>query len=151
MKHCVRLFVVFFALLATQTCFAGEPVAFETAYKNAKTSGRPMIVVLGAEWCPACVVLKNETIPTALKQGGLKNVELAHVNIDHQKAIATKLQRGPMIPQVVKMQWQDNAWKLTRFPGVPSVKGVKEFAANPNPKSETNPAIPSTKLVASVQ
>lgn len=150
MKNIVRIALVAFVFTAAQsTSFAGEPVAFEKAYANAKATGRPIVAVLGAEWCHACVVLKNQTIPEALRQGGLKGVELTHVNIDHQKSIAAKLQKGPMIPQVVRMQWTGKDWDIKRFPGVPNVNTVQEFA-KVAPKSGTKLA-QNTKLLASVQ
>lgn len=146
-------------VLFSAPSFAGEPVSFEQAYQNAKASGRPLVAVLGAEWCPACVVLKNQTIPEALRRGGLQDVELTHVNIDHQKKIAAKLQAGPMIPQVVKMQWTGKGWDIKRFPGVPNVDSVQAFAKTA-PKKQTTLELAqtqeekvaqTTKLIASVQ
>ena len=144
-----NVFAAVVVLLFAQTAFAGEPVSFETAYQNAKATGRPMLVVLGAEWCPGCVVLKNQTIPEAQRRGGLRNVELTHIDIDVRKDIAAKLQRGPMIPQVVRMDWNGESWKVKRFNGVPNVESVQAFAKT---RTKTPARAPQdTKLLASVQ
>ena len=96
-----------------------------------------MIVVLGAEWCPACVILKQQTIPEAQRRGALQKVELTHVNIDKQKAVAAKLLKGRQIPQMIRMEWLDSGgWAVTRFKGVPGVEGVQQFARTETAKQK---------------
>ena len=148
----MQIFVRFFVALAVcsqASTFAGEPVSFETAYGNAKQTGRPIIAVLGAKWCPGCVVLKKQTIPAALRQGGLRDVEVTHVDVDKQKAIAAKLQQGTLIPQVVRMTWNGEKWDIKRYDGVPNVTTVQEFAKVV--KKSTDTISQNTKLIASVQ
>ena len=49
---------------------------YASAYRNAQQKGSPLMVVVGAEWCPACVTLKDQTLSTMKAQGEFQNVSL---------------------------------------------------------------------------
>ena len=60
------------AMLAVVVSPAG-PQEFGTARQNAETNGTPLVVIVGADWCPACVRMKNNTLPQVENLGAFAN------------------------------------------------------------------------------
>ena len=57
---------------------------YTRAYNKSLASGRLLVVLLGARWCPACQEMKDSILPQVTKAGGLNNVEFAYVDFDRQ-------------------------------------------------------------------
>jgi len=87
---------------------------YASAYRSAQEAGKPLMVVVGADWCPACVNLKDQTINTMKSSGELNDVEMAVVNKDHQPTLAGKLMRGRMMPQIIVFS-KSNSGSWTRM------------------------------------
>ena len=60
------------------------PGDYTLAYKKSVEEDKPLMVVVGAEWCPACEVLKKTTIADMQKTGELDEVSLAVVDRDEE-------------------------------------------------------------------
>ena len=50
---------------------------YAEAYKESVAKNKPLMVVVGAPWCPACNVLKQSTIEPMAKTGELDQVSVA--------------------------------------------------------------------------
>jgi thioredoxin-like negative regulator of GroEL len=77
------------------------------------------MVVVGAEWCPACNVLKNTTIQTMLTTGDLDDVSVAVVDRDAEPELAKQLTQGEkMIPQIIVFnQTSSGEWERRKLTG----------------------------------
>ena len=104
-----------------------QPQGFEAAMERSAKSDRPLVVLLGADWCPACRVMKNSTLPKVAKAGGLKDVEFVDVDVDRQRRLAGKLARGGSIPQLIRLEKTDKGWKAQHLVGARSTKEVTAF------------------------
>ena len=71
------------------------------AYARTVQTGRPLVVLLGADWCPGCRVMKGKVMPEVAKSGGLEGVEYVYVDIDRQQELGRKLSRAEAIPQLI--------------------------------------------------
>ena len=60
--------------------------------------GKPLLVLVGAEWCPGCRTMKNEMIPELQRGGGLKPVVFATVDTDEKPDLSQRLLRGVPYP-----------------------------------------------------
>jgi thioredoxin-like negative regulator of GroEL len=103
------------------------PGTYAAAYQDTQDSGKPLVVLVGASWCPACRSMKTSTMPGVAAQGGLANVAFAYVNTDAQSELAGQLMEGNMIPQLVMYEKTADGWKLTRLVGAQSVDAVQDF------------------------
>lgn len=103
------------------------PQGFHEAFKRSAKTGRPLVVLLGAEWCPACHVMKNKTLPEVAKAGKLKDVEFAYVDVDREPKLAGVLARGDSIPQLIRLDKTDKGWKAEILVGAQSAKTVTSF------------------------
>ena len=67
---------------------------YATAFKETEETGRPLVVLIGADWCPGCRQMKYTTIPELEKKGGLRKVAFAYVNTDHQGELGWQVDAG---------------------------------------------------------
>jgi thioredoxin-like negative regulator of GroEL len=99
---------------------------YAAAYKQSQEAGQPLLVLVGAEWCPACRQMKQAVMPQATRQGVLDRVAFAQVNTDAEPGIARQLMRGGSIPQLVLYRKTADGWQLTRrFVGAQSVDAIR--------------------------
>lgn len=100
---------------------------YAEAHKVHHETGRPMVILVGAEWCPACVQMKNSVIPQVARRGLLKKVAFATVNADHQNSLAQKLMQGSSIPQLIMYRKTNNGWKRHLLVGKQSPEQIEAF------------------------
>jgi thioredoxin-like negative regulator of GroEL len=91
---------------------------YEEAYKQSISEHKPLMVVVGAPWCPACNVLKETTIRSMAQTGELDEVSLAVVNRDEDPELAQKLTQGEgVIPQIIVYTNDQGRWKRRKLLG----------------------------------
>ena len=100
---------------------------YATAFKETSESGRPLVVLIGADWCPGCRQMKHTAIPEVEKKGGLNKVAFAYVNTDQQSELAGKLMQGGSIPQLVMYQKTKTGWKRQQLTGAQSPSDIQAF------------------------
>ena len=115
------------ALQASLLTAGGHTHNYKEAYNNTVQSGRPLLVLIGAEWCPGCRTMKNSVIPALEKKGKLAKVEFAYVNADSQGDLAGKLMSGTSIPQLIIFQKNGKGWTRHQLTGPQSVEETVSF------------------------
>jgi thiol-disulfide isomerase/thioredoxin len=106
---------------------AGSAETYSEAHKATTEKGYPLVVVVGASWCPACQELKSKVIPELKRHGVLHDVAFAQVDLDEEKELATKLTEGGPIPQIVVYRKTPVGWRLRRLVGGHDVRTVEQF------------------------
>ncbi len=99
---------------------------YADAYKATQDTGKPLCILVGADWCPACQAMRNSVIPAVAAHGDLKNVAYAHVNTDRDGELAQQLLSGNSIPQLVIYTKTTTGWKLQRLVGAQSPEAVED-------------------------
>lgn len=102
---------------------------YATAFRETNESGRPLVILIGADWCPGCRQMKYTAIPEVEKKGGLSKVAYAYVNTDQQSSLAGKLMKGGSIPQLIMYHKTDSGWKRRQLTGAHSVSDIQAFLA----------------------
>ena len=100
---------------------------YAEAYRLTAETGRPMVVMVSAEWCPACQTMKKKVIPKVEQRGLLGKVSFAIVNLDRQRKLGKTLTRGGPIPQLLMYRQTNEGWRLSRLTGGQSVRKVEAF------------------------
>jgi thioredoxin-like negative regulator of GroEL len=100
---------------------------YDEAYKVTNETGRPLVVLVGADWCPGCQTMKRSVIPQLQQRGTLEGVAFATVNTDQQEKLAGNLMRGASIPQLVMFTKTDKGWVRKQMIGPKSVQEVEAF------------------------
>ena len=102
---------------------------YAAAYQETAQTGRPLVVLIGADWCPGCQQMKYTAIPEVEKKGGLNKVSFAIVNTDKQGDLAGKLMQGGSIPQLVIYHKTHTGWTRQQLTGTHSVSEIQAFLA----------------------
>jgi len=121
------------------------PATYATARQATLDTGKPMVVLVGAEWCPACARLKDQVLPKVRRPGLLDKVIFAAVDLDEEKELGRQLAKGGSIPQLVLFRHTSDGWRSKRLVGVHEVAAIEEFlkegiAAAESDKRKTPPA-----------
>ncbi len=104
-----------------------ESPDYATAWKSAQEDGRPLMVLVSADWCPACQVLKTSTLPKMQKAGKLKPVVYTIVNADRQKSLASKIMSGGTVPQLIIYKPTEDGWHRSQIIGSQGEAAVESF------------------------
>jgi len=93
---------------------------YPTAYQEAEKTGKPLVVLVGTEWCPACVTMKRSIMPKLLRTGRLRNVVYTEVDADMQPRIAHGIMSGGGYPQLAIFRKTGQGWKRKIIVGAQS-------------------------------
>ncbi|MDZ4821144.1 MAG: thioredoxin family protein [Planctomycetota bacterium] len=115
------------ALMQISLVAAAPTNSYATAYKATNETGRPLIVLVGADWCPGCRTMKQSVIPQLEKNGKLNQVAFATVNMDQEGELAHTLTRGGSIPQLIMYTKKGDSWKRELMVGAHSPAEVEAF------------------------
>ncbi len=108
------------SVMATTTDYA-------TAREQMLETGRPMVILVGADWCPACQQMKSSVMPEVARRGRLRRVSFSIVNTDRRRSLAQKLMRGSSIPQLIMYRRTASGWRRSQLTGAQSVERVEQF------------------------
>ncbi|MCX7428440.1 MAG: thioredoxin family protein [Planctomycetia bacterium] len=100
---------------------------YAAARRETTDTGRPMVILVGADWCPACQTMKNEVVPQVKRRGLLGRVAYAVVNLDRQKDLGQQLVADGPIPQFIMYRKTREGWKRRRLVGGQNAETVEAF------------------------
>lgn len=102
---------------------------YAEAHRATTEKGYPLVVMVGATWCPACQQMKNDVIPEVKRQGILQKVAFAEVDLDEESELGAELTSGGPIPQLVMYRKTPLGWRFARLIGHKDVRTVEKFIA----------------------
>jgi thioredoxin-like negative regulator of GroEL len=101
--------------------------SYAEAHREMSQTGRPLVVLVGADWCPGCNVMKSSSMPEVRRQGGLNGVAFATVNTDHERDLAQQLMGGGAIPQLIMYSPTSEGWNRRVLVGAQSPSAIQQF------------------------
>jgi thioredoxin-like negative regulator of GroEL len=105
-------------IVLQQALFAANPPSYQEALQVAQKRQQPLLVLIGAQWCPGCITMKQQVIPSLAKRGALKPVTFTTVDYDADTATAQQLMRVGSIPQlIVYSPLPDGKWHREQLVG----------------------------------
>lgn len=109
---------------------SGGPTSYELAYQQASAYERPLLVLVGAEWCPGCRTMKHAVLPRIAGQGALSAVSYVAIDSDSEPDLAGQLMRGGSIPQLIVFSRKaDGDWHREQITGATSEVAVQSLIA----------------------
>jgi len=118
-------FVLQASLVATGAETGAE--TYEKAHEQVAKTGQPLMVLVGADWCPACKQMERQVIPQVRRRGLLGKVAFAIVNLDRERRLGRQLTEGGPIPQVIMYRKTRLGWKRRRLVGAQDVQTLENF------------------------
>ncbi|HUE69393.1 MAG TPA: thioredoxin family protein [Pirellulaceae bacterium] len=116
-------------LMLQSTLLAAGPVNYAEAYRQTQADGQPLLVLVGADWCPGCVTMKRGVLPRLTQAGRLKDANLAVVNLDYESDLAGQLMRGGTIPQLIVFAKTPGGWYREQITGATSDASVEALVS----------------------
>lgn len=114
------------ALLQT-SLISAAPLSYQDAYAETEKTGKPLVVLIGADWCPACQTMKNSAIPQVAQDGVFSDVSFTFVDADRNPEIAQQVMEGGSIPQLVMFSKAADGWRQERLVGAQSPGAILSF------------------------
>lgn len=118
--------------------------SYETAYQKAQEENKPLLIIVGADWCAACKTLKAQTIDPMQSSGKLRDVIVTIVDKDSRPELAQQLMQGSSLPQLVVFAKGDEGWKKFSLSGLQSERRVQELLERAS--TETAPRTASSDV-----
>lgn len=101
---------------------------YAEAYEASVQEHKPLMVVVGAPWCPACNVLKETTIKQMASTGELDSVSLAVINKDEDPELVKQLTGDDkMLPQIIVFTQEDGRWERRKLLGYQPKQPVRSL------------------------
>lgn len=118
--------------MTLNVAMTGESAAehdYTLAYKRSIQEDKPLMVVVGADWCPACTQLKDSTLRTMQQSGELQEVNVAVVDRDRDPELARRLMKGEnRIPQVIVYSKDpEGRWQSRKLTGYQSPQPIRSL------------------------
>jgi thioredoxin-like negative regulator of GroEL len=102
--------------------------SYEEARRETTETGKPMVILVSAEWCGACQTMKDKAIPEVRDRGLLQKVSFAIVNMDNDRKLAQNLMGGSgPIPQLVMYRQNGDSWLRRKLVGGQTAKAIEDF------------------------
>ncbi len=121
--------VLFAVALSFVTSEPATPQTYASAYAESVTERKPLVVLVSAQWCPACNVLKDTTLKSLEQSGELDNVSVAVVDRDAEPELAQQLMAEErMIPQIIVFsQNSTGRWQRKKLTGYQPAQPVRSL------------------------
>lgn len=103
------------------------PFTYDHARQETMKTGKPLLVFIGAEWCGACVQMKNNVIPVLKKSRLFNKVAFAAVDFDENKDLGKKLTAGGPIPQTILFCKDKKGWHSHKLIGGQNLATVESL------------------------
>lgn len=129
MKQVSVLFALAIVFLTAPLLTAQQPVNYHTAYQKAQNGDKPLLVLVTAQWCPPCQIMKKTTIPELMRRDAFKNCHYATVDLDKEQALARQLIGNRGVPQLIIYEKKDGKWTRRYLRGVQTAQAVESFVA----------------------
>jgi thioredoxin-like negative regulator of GroEL len=109
-----------FCVLLQAAVVGGEAQSYNDALRSAQGNDQPLVILVGADWCPGCRIMKQATLPSLQRRGALEKVQFSVVDTDADPALAQRLMQGQSIPQLVVYTRTEQGWQKTNLVGARS-------------------------------
>ena len=117
---------------------------FSQAEKWADQSRQDIVVVIGADWCAPCHVLKRNMVEYA-KSSKTESVQLAYLDFDSNESLAKTFMQGTVVPQVIYLQRIEGDWKpvavLPRLATAEEIANMIQWTQKELRRSTTSPYV----------
>jgi thioredoxin-like negative regulator of GroEL len=102
--------------------------SYTEAHRMTAKTGKPLVVMVGADWCAPCQMMRRTILPRVREHGLFRKVAFAHVNVDREKNLAAEITGGgKSVPQLVMFHKTKNGWVRQKMVGSHTVEEVEKF------------------------
>jgi thioredoxin-related protein len=133
-------FSTFAVMLKASLTMSASGPSYTEGLKMAAETGKPMLVLVGADWCKYCNVVKDEVLPKLQKSGLMDKVVFVYLDYDQDRRLVGKLMRGEIIPEMMLFRKTDEGWKSSYLSGSYKLEEIEAFIKSALPAPAPAPA-----------
>jgi thioredoxin-like negative regulator of GroEL len=100
---------------------------YSAAHRETVETGKPMVVMVGTDWCSPCQTMKKTILPRVRERGFFRKIVFAMVNPDRESKLAQEITGGGPVPQLVMFRKTSNGWVRKKLIGSQSEEAVEKF------------------------
>ena len=115
------------AAMLQASVLSAEPLSYDEAFEASQAEGKPLVVLVGADWCGACRVMKNSALPQVAKDGVFQEVAFTMVDTDKDQALAKQVMDPGSIPQLIMYHKTADGWRRSKLVGAQSPTSTISF------------------------
>ena len=116
---------VLLALLAQSITMADPNLSYDDAYHQMESTGKPLVILVTADWCGACQNMKHGPLANLRRRGKMEKVCYTVINTDQQPELAGKIMSGGTIPQLIVYRKSGPGWQRYQLTGAHSESEVE--------------------------
>lgn len=118
-------------MVASVSSFASaqQPTDYRTAYNETQQGTKPLLVLVTAEWCPPCQLMKKTTFPQLIEKKAFQNCNFSKVDLDKEEALGRQLMGTQGIPQLIMFEKHENTWVKRSLVGIQTPETIEAFIA----------------------
>jgi thioredoxin-like negative regulator of GroEL len=113
------------ALLQVTVAVSDSP--YQEAVKRSAESGKPVLILIGAEWCHYCKIVERDVLPVLKKRGLMDRVEYVYLDYDRDRRLVGATLRGEIVPEMVMFRKTPAGWKRSDISGAYKIEEVEPF------------------------
>ncbi len=110
-----------------------ESLDYKTAFYRAKEGDKPLLVLVTAQWCGPCQILKAKALPELKLKGAFSRFHFATIDYDQEPALAQNLIGERGIPQFILFEKHEDKWSRRYLIGAQTTPEIEEFLAGTAP------------------
>ena len=114
---------------------------YKTAHEKSLESGQPLLVLVGADWCKACRMMKAKVMPEVERSGALDDLQCAEIDINDDADLAKEVANAKTVPCLVLFKKTEDGWQRWKLSGMQDQEAVQAFLERHT--SETVAAVPN--------
>ncbi|MBN1395095.1 MAG: thioredoxin family protein [Pirellulales bacterium] len=114
-------------VLAGAEATTASDETYAAAHRETIETGKPLLVMVGTDWCGPCQTMKRTVLPRLRKRGVFKKIVFALVNPDRNRELAEDLTGGGPVPQLVMYRKTSKGWMRRVLVGGQSEDAVERF------------------------
>ena len=104
-----------------------EGIGYSEAHRMTVETKKPLLVLVGAQWCGPCKQLKTEVLPQLRQRAAFRKVVFTQVDVDRESELARQITGGGPVPQIVLYRNTGEGWVRRKLVGVQSVERLEQF------------------------
>lgn len=117
------------ALMFQAMITTAPDMTYAQAYQQSVKTGKPLVILVGAEWCGACRNTKRTTISQLKREGAMKGVVYVSLDTDKHSGVTSKLMRGRTVPQMIIFHKDESGWHKQHMVGLLNENTVRSAMA----------------------
>ncbi len=115
-------------LLAAQVLLVSwTPQGYEEAYTKSMESGKPFLILVGADWCGACQIMKKRVMPDLHREGVFNDLYCTEVDLDKDSHLKKQIARVRTIPCLILYTKTGDKWHRSYLTGMQNGKSIQAF------------------------